>query len=94
MSDDRLPLRPAEFGAAVEDYSRRQLEDAPYVRICYAAQLAAVGHPTRSPVTPVEFSAAIISHAGADLEPSDRDRIEHVYSQQIDRARRAGGHDG
>lgn len=86
MSDD-LPLRPSEFSAAVEDYSRGSLEDAPYVRICYAAQLAAVGHPTRDPVTPVEFTDALEDHAGAELAAGDHDRVEHVYQTQIKIAR-------
>jgi len=84
------PLPPSEFLAAVRDYAD-SIGDERYVRVSYAGQLAAVGHPTREPLEPWQFSAALVAHAGVDVESVDRERIEYAYLRQLEIARDRAG---
>jgi|GEM_PF-3987223 len=87
---DETPLPPSEFAEAVEDYASN-VGDERYVHVAYAAQLAATSPAIdRTPLDADEFVAWIITDAGVDVDPLDRERIEQAYQQQIETVHRAG----
>jgi len=85
------PLSPSEFLAAVEDYAA-DVEDEQYVRVAYAAQIAATAaYIDREALSPVEFSSALVAHAGVSLDDVSRERVEYAYLRQLEIARDSAG---